>query len=173
MSHVKRDGKCYDLSQPFIRSGGGFEVIGYSLIISCTVVVSIVLGLVTMNATVAGIVLLIGSMILGYQVYNDRKSYDVDYMISKYGKEVTCPPSDYDFKKQYDDFSNCVTSESMSKCPGYMTECVQPFEKCEVVTDCYDTFEQCAKKYPGCPPPTSDTCNSILKYNKYDEIKSH
>jgi hypothetical protein len=166
MSHVKRNGKCYDLEY-HVTQMQGFELIGYSFIISSTLVLTL-LGLLV-DWRVSAAIFVIGCLILGYTMYSDRANTKVD--LSR-GKEVQCPPADYDFKKQRDDFSKCVADESMSKCPIYMTECAQPFEKCNTVggsPNCLDTYEQCSKKYPGCPPKISDTCNSILKYIEYGE----
>lgn len=101
MSHVKRDGKCYDLDYEVIHNQG-FEVIGYSFISSSTLILAL-LGLIVNWRVSVGIVV-IGCLILAYSMYSDRARSTVD--LSR-GKEVPCPPEDYDFNKQAQDVKAC------------------------------------------------------------------
>lgn len=106
MSHVKRDGKCYDLNYQ-IRNRDGLEAIGYSFIVLCTVILAAVSLLVDWRLAVG--VVVIGCMVLGYNVYTNRPT-PVDLSPSV-AKEVQCPPSDYDYNKQAGDIQACMDSK--------------------------------------------------------------
>lgn len=102
MSHVKRDGKCYDLDYEVIHNQG-FEVIGYSFISSSTLILAL-LGLIVNWRVSVGIVV-IGCLILAYSMYSDRARSTVD--LSR-GKEVPCPPDNYDYNQQARDVGACI-----------------------------------------------------------------
>jgi|LakMenE18May11ns_1017448.scaffolds.fasta_scaffold9959109_20 hypothetical protein len=123
MSHVKRDGKCYDLNYT-IRYNDGFELLGYASTFSLMSSLAIVA--LFFNRKIAIGIFVIGCIFINYQVYSKRPT--VINLNPDVAKEVKCPPIDFDYNQQARNINACMEENMRRICPDITKPCSESID---------------------------------------------
>jgi hypothetical protein len=117
MSHVKRDGKCYDLNY-IPKRGDGFEILGYIKIFSLTSISAFIS--LFLNRKIAIGVMVVGFILIGYQMYSYNRGVNLSPDVAT---EVQCPPPDFDYNQQARNINSCMDQKLRRICPDSTKPC--------------------------------------------------